>query len=133
MTDDKLGTETVRVEMSSNNSQSGDSIPWGCIGTVVAALITALVALLISMRSTPSFPTVAIHNNLRLPVHVYVGESYDRRLEPGQEATIKLDQEPVNIRTEIIRATTYVRKPNRRSNGGYLLQGFWGCQAGNYS
>ena len=87
-------------------SKSEDNTPWGCIGTVIAALIMGGITVWLQFRPGVSTPMpqdidlvpVTIINSLRHDVDIYVGDEYDSEINALSAGTIKLDREPVNIK-----------------------------------
>ncbi|MBP6016120.1 MAG: hypothetical protein KA586_05315 [Candidatus Promineofilum sp.] len=109
-------------------SKSEDNTPWGCIGTVLAALIIGGITIWLQLRTeapvptpsptffpTPSstfFPTpvptiqdqnqdlasVTIINTLQHDVKIYVGEEYDGEINALSTEVVRLDKEPVDIK-----------------------------------
>lgn len=94
-------------------TQNNDNIPWGCIGTVLAALIIGTVTLIVALPSfVPLIPSkVTIQNELLLPISVYINSSYQGELNAQTSDSFILDHIPATVEIALVRT--------RKSDGSY--------------
>lgn len=94
-------------------SKNNEGFPWGCVGTVLAAVIVGTATLIVAL---PSFAPLihsraVVQNQLFMPVRVYVNNKYQGVLNAQSSDSFILDAVPAFVNIELIRDT--------KDSGGY--------------
>lgn len=73
------------------------TIPWGCLGAVISAVIMGIVTIFITVKPSSILPSASFENKLRVPIQIYVNGTYDTEISSGYSKKIILESVPAKI------------------------------------